>query len=140
MWALGCTGAGTSLLLVQPCQKWTPESESKHQAKSKEAEPVPLALSFSRPLIAFSRLGCSCGTNGTLLKPCVGSKDFVLSFSKEEKIGHLCAEAEEWALCCIHKAEDTAEALSRNMSLMEKESLVTHPVLSAMSAVTGGGL
>ena len=70
----------------------------------------------------------------------MGSKDFALSFSKEEKIGHLCAEAEEWALCCIHKAEDTAEALSRNMSLMEKESLVTHPVLSALSAVTGGGL
>lgn len=116
MWAPGYTGASTSLLLVQPCQKWTPESESKRQAKSKEAEPVPLALSCQQ---AFSRLGCSCGTNGTLLKPCVGSKDFVFSFSKEEKIGHLCAEAEEWALCCIHKAEDTAEALSRNMSLME---------------------
>lgn len=145
MWASGYTGAGTSLLLVQPCQKWTPESESKRQAKSKEAEPVPLALPCQQAAHSLLEAGLLLWNKWNPAETMRGIKRFcALLFQRGENWSSVC-RAEEWAPCCIHTAEDTAEALSRNMSLMEcvairKESLVTHPVLSAVSAVTGGGL
>lgn len=104
---------------------------------------VPLALPCQQATHSLLEAGLLLWNKWNPAETMRGIKRFcALLFQRGENWSSVC-RAEEWAPCCIHKAEDTAEALSRNMSLMEcvairKESLVTHPVLSAMSAVTGG--